>query len=72
MTTFLKTAEVLDGTYEGLWGGHSLRFRVGSDEFLCETDRGIRGMNVPVTFTVSGGDVDEGSIETNGPSTISN
>lgn len=53
---------VRDGWYSGLWSGHTLKWDYEGVMVQCETDRGIRGVNVLVGFEVREGEVVENTM----------
>lgn len=55
-------ALILDGWYVGSWSGHTLQFEYEGVQVQCETDRGVRGINVKVGFDIRDGQVVENSI----------
>ena len=54
--------QIPDGSYSGLWSGHIIRFQVAAKSVEVETSTGVRGINIPVSFSVVGGKVVESSI----------
>ena len=59
-----------DGEYTGLFFGHEMRFAVQSspphgpmNSVCVTTDLGVRGINLPHTFMVVDGRIDESTIE---------
>lgn len=52
-----------DGKYEGLWGGYVLKWEHDGKEVDCILKLGVRGINIPVSFEIKNGVVDEQSIE---------
>lgn len=61
---FFTPIEVANGTYSGLWSGHDLTWEYDGKKVQVHTDRGVRGLNIPVTFDVVDNRVDEESIKT--------
>lgn len=61
---FLTSVKVLDGTYYGKWGGHILRFKYLDLDVHYETNLGVRGLDVKVSFEVRKNKVIEDSIKT--------
>ena len=59
---FLTPVEVLDGWYTGFWSGHTLKWDYEGVQVQCETDRGVRGINVRVGFDIRDGKVVENTI----------
>lgn len=55
-------APAMDGEYTGRWSGHQLVVDYFGDRIEMVTERGIRGMNVPVRVKVVEGAIDEESI----------
>ena len=60
--TLLTPVKIADGWYEGLWSGHTLKWKADGQDIQCETDRGVRGINVSVGFEVKNGRVVENTI----------
>lgn len=54
---------VPDGTYDGKWGGYRLVWQVDGNEVDIQTKIGVRGINIPVRFSVIDGKVDQDSIK---------
>lgn len=44
-----------DGTYQGVWGGYEVVFKVGGKEHKAKTKDGIRGMRIPCIVTARSG-----------------
>lgn len=61
--TFMVPTKVPDGTYQGVWSAHKLKFRLNRKNIDCTTERGVRGIDVPVKFRVKNGELVESSIQ---------
>lgn len=53
---------VPDGCYTGLWSGHTLKWNYKGVEIQHETDLGVRGLNIHVSFYVRDSEVIEDTI----------
>lgn len=58
----LQPVSVPDGQYTGTMSGHEIQFTHDGRDVYCETDLGVRGINVPVTFQMAGNRVIEATI----------
>jgi hypothetical protein len=59
---FWQEAQIPDGVYEGMWGGYEVRMKVNGNAIKFNTNSGVRGLNIPVTVTVTNG---EAEVKTN-------
>lgn len=60
---FLAPVTVEDGRYTGKWSGHNLKWEKDGTDIQCQTRIGVRGINVPVVFSIVNGSVAEDTIE---------
>ena len=52
---FLTEAIIPDGEYTGGWSGYELEFEYDGKTVIQTTKRGVRGVNIPVSFRYKGG-----------------
>jgi len=57
VTAPIALEKIPDGTYQGLWGGYIVNFKVGQINFELTTSLGLKGMNFPCIVTVRKGTV---------------
>lgn len=62
LSKHLTAVSIPDGQYQGIWSGYTLEWEFNGDKVYVTTSIGVRGINIPVKFTVRNGNVDEGSI----------
>lgn len=51
-----------DGQYQGRWGGYVIQFEHDGKPVVVRTELGVRGINIPVTFQIVDGLLDNKSI----------
>lgn len=54
--TFWQQATIPDGVYDGIWGGYEVKMKVNGTAVKFNTKSGVRGINIPVTVTVTDGE----------------
>ena len=59
----LVPIDIPDGTYQGYWSGHTLKFEYDEQMVYVETKIGIRGLNIPVEFEIEDSKVVEEGIK---------
>lgn len=59
---YLRPINVPDGRYKGLWSGHIIEFKLNDERIEVETDLGVRGLNIPVSFESKNNKIIESSI----------
>ncbi len=64
MSQFLTPTDIPDAEYRGLWSGHTVKWDFGGRQVFAQTDKGVRGINVPIRFRVEDNRIVENSIET--------
>lgn len=65
---FYAPVEVPDGEYKGRWSGYVIQFEHEGQQVMARTKLGVRGINIPVTFRIVEGKLDNDSINTPKPS----
>jgi ribosomal protein L11 len=50
-----EVTSVPDGNYSGTWGGYIINVKIKDKEYQMKTEKGVRGINIPVVVTVKDG-----------------
>lgn len=53
----LALRELPQGVFKGFWSGYVVRFETEGEVYNCDTEHGVRGINVPCTVTIEGEEV---------------
>lgn len=48
---------LIDGIYYGTWSGYCVMMNINEIILTFRTDKGVRGLNIPVQITVSKGQI---------------
>jgi len=57
MSIFWQETKVPDGVYGGIQSGYEVEILVNDKRVRFHTERGLRGINIPVTVTIKDGDL---------------
>lgn len=61
---FQIPVKIPDGQYTGRWGGYEINFEHDGQPVNVRTKIGVRGINIPCTFRIVDGKLDDESVET--------
>lgn len=49
----IKISELPEGTYPGKMSAYTASFEINGEKYVCETNIGVRGLNIPCSVVVA-------------------